>query len=149
MPKCAHAHGKVGKSCSILSLSLCFFSFPVCECSPVPVSSFWRRTVMEGKVLSESWKKGKGLCPPYPTGSVRGLQPGIGPDMVPNWIIFSLPSNSHRPSGADPFVALSGSPKCGLLSNLWTGAQEPVGSPDSQSRRTELIGQAPREYFPL
>lgn len=114
---------KVGQSCSILSLSLSvFFSFPVCECSPVQVSSFWRRPVIEGKVLAGSWKKGKGLCPPYPVGSVRGLWPGIGPDVVLNWIVFSLPSNSHRPSGADPFVALSGNPKCGLLSSLWTGA---------------------------
>lgn len=73
-----------------------------------------------------------------------GLQPGVGPGVVPNWIVLSLRNNSHRPSGGDSFVAVSGNLKCGSLSSLWTSAQEPVGSPDSQSRRTELIGQVPR-----
>lgn len=89
---------------------------------------------MEGKVLAGSWRRGKGL------GSVGGCQPGVAHDCI----VFSLPGHSHRPSGADSFVAVSGSPKRGSLSSLWTGAQEPVGSPDSPSRRTELIGQAPR-----
>ena len=61
-----------------------------------------------------------------------GLQPGVGPGVALHCIVFSLPSNSHRPSGADSLVAVSGSPKCGSLSSLWTGSQEPVGSPDSQ-----------------
>lgn len=92
---------------------------------------------MEGKVLAGSWRRGKGL------GSVGGLQPGAGPGVALDCVVFSLPSNSHRPSGADPFVAVSGSPQCGSLSRLWTGAQELVGSPDSQSR-TEFTGQVPR-----
>lgn len=31
---------------------------------------------------------------------------------------------------------------------FWISAQEPVGSPDSKSRRAELTGQLPRWYFP-
>ena len=44
------------------------------------------------------------------------------------------------PSGADSFVAVSGSPQCGSLSSLWTSAQASVESPEFKSRRAELNG---------
>lgn len=151
--RCRNAHrlisGNVGQYCSLFSLSL--FSFPVCECSPVPASSFLEETCdgreHSGRELEE--RQGLRACPTQQVASgasslAWGLQPGTGPAVVPNWIVLSLPSNSHRPSGADSFVAVSGSPKCGLLSSPWTSAQKPVGSPDSQSKRTELIGHVPR-----
>lgn len=98
----------------------------------------WEETCDGRKGSGRELRRGKGL------GSVGGLQPGAGPGVALDCVVFSLPSNSHRPSGADPFVAVSGSPQCGSLSRLWTGARELVGSPDSQSRRTEFMGQVPR-----
>lgn len=95
-------------------------------------NSFWKRSVMEGKVLAEKVEFG-GL--PHPAGSIRSIWPGQNPagSCSPAPVILTGPLGHS-------FVAISGSPKCGSLSSLWTSAQEPVGSPDSKSRRAELTG---------
>lgn len=96
---------------------------------------------MEGKVLAGSWGEGEGPGP-RPGRQVASGAPSLAGRLLRLLTEpLSPPQQFPQALWADSSVAVSGSPKCGSLSSLWTGAQSLL---EVQTPSQELIGQAPR-----